>query len=100
MAQKSRAGQAPREEDYKGTFVEATQDFLQSGKWVADGDPVKAAKAIHDVVLGEGVGAGKENEIFLPLGRDMEARVKLVRDRLDHCWEVFGDVATNVYVER
>jgi hypothetical protein len=74
-------------------------DFMHGGKYVADGDTSKGAKVVYDVVTGEGIGADKEKELNLPLGRDMEARVKLVRDRMDHCWEVFGDAATNVYIE-
>ena len=72
---------------------------MHGGKYVADGDTLKGARAVYEVTMGEGIGAGKEGELNLPLGRDMEARVKLVRDRMDHCWEVFGGDATNVYVE-
>lgn len=100
MPTKIVAGKEPLPDDYKGTVVANMVDFMSNGKFVADGDPVKAAKAIYEVVVGEGVGAGKEVEMFLPLGRDMEYRVKLVRDRMDHCWDVFGDVAKNVYLER
>lgn len=100
MPTKVTAGKEPLPDDYKGTTVGNMVEFMSTGKYVADGDPVKAAKAIYEVVVGEGVGAGKEAEIFLPLGRDMEARVKLVRDRMDHCWDVFGDVAKNVYIEK
>lgn len=100
MPTKIKAGREPLPDDYKGTVVGNMIDFMSSGKFVADGDPVKAARAIYEVVLGEGVGTGREAEMFLPLGRDMEARVKLVRDRMEHCWDVFGDVAKNVYVER
>lgn len=71
---------------------------MHGGKYAADGDASKGAKVVYDVTMGEGIGAGKEGEPNLPLGRDMEARVKLVRDRMDHCWEVFGDAATNVFV--
>jgi hypothetical protein len=52
------------------------------------GDKEKAARAIYEVVVGEGVG----------VGRDVLPRVELV-DRLDHMLEVFGEVAENVYVD-
>lgn len=87
-------------DDYKDTTVGKIIDFMHDGNYVADGDPVKAGKAIYEVVVGEGMGAGKEAEMLMPLGRDMEARVKLVRDRMDHCWEAFGDIAKNVFVNR
>lgn len=84
-------------DDYKGTLVDKTIQFMATGQFVGDGDPVKAAKAIYEVVVAQGVGEGKESELYLPLGRDMDARVKLSRDRLDHCWDVFGEVALNVH---
>ncbi|KAL1879199.1 hypothetical protein Daus18300_001778 [Diaporthe australafricana] len=83
--------------DYDGTAVHQTLQFMHGGKYVPDGDALKGARVVFEVVTGEGIGAGKEGELNLPLGRDMEARVKLTRDRMDHCWEVFGDIATNVY---
>lgn len=92
-------GKQPLSGDYDGSAVSKALEYMHGGKFVADGDTSKGARAVYDVVMGEGVGAGKEAEPNLPLGRDMEARVKLVRDRMDHCWEVFGDAATNVYIE-
>ena len=87
-------------EDYNGSIVAQTLESIQTGKLVADGDKDKAARAIYQVVVGEGVGTGRESERFLPLGRDMIPRVELVRDQLVHSLEVFGVVAGNVYVER
>lgn len=94
-----RTGKEPLSDDYKGSAVGKVLDFMHGGKYVADGDASKGAKVVYDVTMGEGIGAGKEGEPNLPLGRDMEARVKLVRDRMDHCWEVFGDAATNIFVD-
>lgn len=99
MSTHAAAGKESIAKDYEGTVAVKTLELMHGGKFVADGDTLKGAKAVYEVVIGEGVGAGKVGELFLPLGRDMEARVKLVRDRLDHCWEVFGDIATNVYAE-
>lgn len=100
MASATKSGKEPIAEDYEGKLVDKTIKFMASGQFVGDGDPVKAAEAIYEVVVGEGIGRGKETELFLPLGREMEARVKLTRDRLDHCWEVFGDIAMNVYNDK
>lgn len=100
MGSAAKAGSESIAEDYKDTLVDKTLTYMATGQFIGDGDPVKAAKAIYEVVMGEGVGKGKDSELFLPLGRDMEARVKLTRDRLDHSWEVFGDVAMNVHNHR
>lgn len=99
MGNRAQVGKEPLAEDYRGSLVDQTMQFMGSGQFVGDGDPEKAAKAICEVVVGEGIGAGKEAELLVPLGREMEARVKLTRDRLDHCWEVFGDTAMNVYAD-
>lgn len=96
MANSAKAGKASLDPDYQDTMVEKTIDFMDHGTFVADGDTDKAARVVYEVVVGEGVGAGHEAEMLLPLGREIQDRVKLVRDRLDHCWEVFGDVAMNV----
>ncbi|KAF3764762.1 NAD(P)-binding protein [Cryphonectria parasitica EP155] len=96
MGNRARVGSATLAEDYKGSLVDQTLQFMTTGKFVGDGDPKKAARAIYQLVAGEGLGAGKEAELLMPLGRDMEARVQLCRNRLDHCWEVFGDIAMNV----
>ena len=86
--------------DYIGSVAAQTLDVLLTGKFVADGDTDKASKAMYEVIVGEGVGAGRESERFLPLGRDMIPRLELARDRLVHALDVFGDIAGNVYVEK
>jgi NAD(P)-dependent dehydrogenase (short-subunit alcohol dehydrogenase family) len=86
-------------EVYKGSVVDKTMTFLTAGLFKPEGDKYKAVKAIYEVVMGEGVGAGLEAERFLPLGRDLAARVKQVQDQYTHCMEGFGDVCNNVYIE-
>lgn len=100
MSTKALWGKEPIADDYKGTTADKSLQLFQAGKFEADGDTITGARAIYEVAMGEGIGAGRVGEMFLPLGRDMEARVKLVSGRLDHCWEVFGDVAMNVYVQK
>ncbi|SLM36335.1 short-chain [Lasallia pustulata] len=90
----------PMPEDYKGPVADWTIDYIVSGKFDPDGDKEKAIKAIYEVVMGEGVGAGHEGERFLPLGRDLAARVKQTQDQYAHSMEVFGDVCNNVYKDR
>ncbi|KFY39556.1 hypothetical protein V495_05897 [Pseudogymnoascus sp. VKM F-4514 (FW-929)] len=87
----------PLPEDYKGTVVDKTIDTMASGNFYPGGDKEKAVKAIYEVVMGEGVGAGHEGERFLPLGKDLAARVKQVQDSYSHSMEVFGDICNNVY---
>ena len=93
-------GKNPMPEDYKGSMVDKTMDVISSGKFEPDGDKDKAMKAVYEVVMGMGVGAGREGERFLPLGRDMAARVKLLQDQYAHCLEVFGEVCNNVYIDK
>ncbi|KLU82112.1 hypothetical protein MAPG_01189 [Magnaporthiopsis poae ATCC 64411] len=99
MGNVARAGSVPLADDYKGKAVAGIMDFMQSHNFVGDGDPEKAARAIVEVATGTGVGEGHEAEMFLPLGRDVIPRYRLVRDRLDHALDVFEGVASNVYAE-
>ncbi|KAJ5212157.1 Short-chain dehydrogenase/reductase SDR [Penicillium cinerascens] len=75
-------------------------DAIKSGKLPFDGDTDKAAKAIYEMAAGEGVGAEREAELFLPLDRDMITRVCLIRDQYTHALEVLGDFSGNLYMER
>ena len=90
----------PLPEDYKGSMADKTMEVISSGKFEPDGDKDKAMKAVYEVVMGVGVGAGHEAEKFLPLGRDLAARVKLLQDQFAHSLEVFGEVCNNVYIDK
>ncbi|KAL2166078.1 hypothetical protein VTG60DRAFT_3312 [Thermothelomyces hinnuleus] len=90
-------GKIPLPEDYKGSVADQMMQFMASGKFQGDGDKDKAMKAVYEVVVGEGVGAGREAERLLPLGRDLAARIKTVQDYYAHAIEVFGDICNNVY---
>ena len=92
-------GKKPLPEAYKRSVAEQIIQLISSGKLVPNGDEDKTMKAVYEVVLGEGAGAGCEAERFLPLGSDMITRVKMVQDYLAHGLEVFGAVANNVNVE-
>ncbi|KAE9371633.1 putative short-chain oxidoreductase [Stipitochalara longipes BDJ] len=86
-------------EDYKGSGAEQMIHVLSSGKLKPNGDKDKAMETVYDVVVGEGVGAGHEGERFLPLGKDMVARVGMVQEYLGHAAQVFGDVAKSVAID-
>lgn len=75
-------------------------DYLKNGKVPINGDRDKAMKAVFEVVVGKGVGAGKQAERFLPLGTDMIARVRDVQQYLGHALEVFEDVVGNVGLDK
>ncbi|KAF3386942.1 Fatty acyl-CoA reductase [Penicillium rolfsii] len=92
--------QAPLPEDNRGSTAEQMMNVIKSGNFVGDGDKDKAAKAIFGVTVGEGAGAGHADEQFLPMGRDMIARVGLVRDQCARALDVFSDVAGNVFAEQ
>ena len=87
-------------EDYKGSSAEQMIQYISSGKVPINGDKDKAMKAVYEVVVGQGVGAGREAERFLTLGTDMTTRVKTVQDYLAHALEVFGDVTNNVNIDK
>jgi len=93
-------GKNPMPEDYKGSVADTMMSVISSGEFEPDGDKEKAMKAVYEVIMGEGVGAGHEGERFLPLGRDLAARVRQLQDQFAHSMEVFGDVCNNVYREK
>ncbi|KAI6380967.1 hypothetical protein MCOR32_003769 [Pyricularia oryzae] len=93
MANAARTGAAPLADDYHGTTVHDMIGLMAAGTLKAAGDADKAAKVIVDVVVGAGVGEGRQGETALPLGPDVLPRLELVRDRLGHALEVFGAAA-------
>ncbi|KAI5928243.1 NAD(P)-binding protein [Camillea tinctor] len=93
-------GKTPLPEEYKDTVAGHIMSYIASGKVVPNGDKDKAAKAIYQLVVGEGFGAGKEAERLLPLGSDMTTRMTLVQDQLAHAKEVFGDITNNVGIDK
>jgi hypothetical protein len=100
IANASPFAQAPLPDDYKGSLSDQMMETIKRGKFVADGDKDKAAMAIFEVVVGEGVGAGREDEQFLLLDREVIRRAGSIRDQFAHALDVFADIAGNVYVEQ
>ena len=92
-------GKNPLPEDYKGSVADQTIHYIASGKIPINGDKDKAMKVVYEVVTGQGAGAGREAERFLPLGADMTDRVKMVQNYLAHALEVFGEVTNNVKID-
>lgn len=96
MATAAAVGESPLPGDYKGSVSEKTLQVFQNDQFVPRGDKDKAVRQIFEVSMGRGAGRGHEGEFFLPLGEEMPGRIKLVRDRLDHCLDVYGDVCMTV----
>ncbi|KAK5629601.1 hypothetical protein RRF57_005316 [Xylaria bambusicola] len=89
-------GRALLPDEYKDTVAGQFIDIMRTGKLVPNGDKDKAMKAVYQLVVGEGFGAGKEKEKFMPLGLDMTTRMSLIQDQLAHAKEVFGDITNGV----
>jgi len=66
-------------EAYRGTTADLTAQRITAGHGRQDGDPVKAAKAIVDVVTGQGAGKDLQGVFRLLLGKDavVRAHVKI-----------------------
>ncbi|KAF2812099.1 NAD(P)-binding protein [Mytilinidion resinicola] len=86
--------------DYEGTMTEKFLQIMKSGTWPPNGDKEKAMKAVYEVVVGEGIGEGREAEKLLLLGSDMMKRTEGVREQLGHALEVFGEVAKGCDIEK
>ncbi|KAI0837860.1 putative short-chain oxidoreductase [Hypoxylon sp. FL0890] len=85
------------------TNMASAATFLTGGKSGIQfnlGDKYKAIKAVCEVVVGKGVGAGREAERILPPGSDMVARVNGVWDALGPALEAFKHVTSNVGVDK
>ncbi|KAI3536461.1 retinol dehydrogenase 8 [Colletotrichum abscissum] len=98
-----RLASKPTPSDYDGSALDAVFKVMAASAtegFPADGDHVKAAKVIYEVITGTGVGEGKEGERMLPLGRDMAKRVDDVVGGWQRTMGVFGDVCNNVYLEK
>ena len=92
-------GKTPLPDDYKGSVAEQMMKVIAAGTFPIKGDKDKAMKGFYQVVVGEGPGEGLEAERFLPLGTDMTARVKGVRDDLDHSLQVFPEITNNLNID-
>ncbi|XXG95110.1 hypothetical protein Hte_001370 [Hypoxylon texense] len=105
MPKASVGGEKPLPQGYEGSASEMMLQFLSgtakvSGLAFTMGDKDKAMKAVYEVVVGEGIGAGREAERVLPLGFDMVDRFKEAQGAFEHAVEVFGDVAKNVNLDQ
>ncbi|KAI1646591.1 putative short-chain oxidoreductase [Daldinia loculata] len=95
-------GKNPFPDDYRGSVSDLMLQILSGadlpGIKFSLGDKDKGMKAVYEVVVGEGIGAGRESEPLLLLGSDMTARAKAVQQYLGHALEAFKDVTNYVDV--
>ncbi|KAI1463027.1 putative short-chain oxidoreductase [Daldinia caldariorum] len=100
IANATMPGKKPMPDDYKGSVSDMILQVLAGadipGIQFALGDKDKGMKAVYEVVVGEGIGAGRESEPLLLLGSDMTARAKSVQKYLGHALETFKDVTNYV----
>ncbi|KAF6824165.1 retinol dehydrogenase 8 [Colletotrichum plurivorum] len=103
MGPSVRLASKPIPEDYKGSVLEQVYQVMANSArdgFPADGDHLKAAEVIYQVVTGTGVGRGREAERVLPLGRDLAKGVDDVVAGWNRTMDVFGEVCGNVYLEK
>jgi hypothetical protein len=96
-------GSVPLPDAYKGSMVERMQTMVTDpvvAARFANSDKDKGMKALFEVVIGDGVGKGREQEKFIPLGTDMATRVQGTRDMMAHALEVWADVTNGVGIEK
>ncbi|KAI0889522.1 putative short-chain oxidoreductase [Annulohypoxylon maeteangense] len=99
-------GKNPLPEDYKGSVSDKMFQFLSSPKSKLPGvnftmgDKDKAMRAVYEVVLGEGIGTGREAERVIPLGMDMTTRVNGIIESYRHALEAFEHVTNHVAVDK
>jgi hypothetical protein len=92
--------ESPLEKDYEGHEVGIFMHHMKGGDVQLDGDTKKAIKAIYEVVVGEGVGKGNENQPVLPLGGDMIRFMKNTISQWTETLEVFGELCKSVDREK
>lgn len=93
-------GTEARPEAYKGSMTEVMIHMIKEGKLQPNSDKEKGMRALYEVIVGEGVGQGKEAETLLLLGKDMDARARKTIGNLSHTLEVFGAVTNAVVYEK
>lgn len=99
MIQAVNKTRTPLDPDYKDTVVGKTMEVLAGGNFPVTGDHKKAVKAIYEVVVGEGVGEGKEKEVQMILGSDAAGRLGEVQKGYEHMMDTFGEICHNVALD-
>jgi hypothetical protein len=73
---------------------------LQNSNGKQNGDPVKGAERIFEVIMGEGMAKGKKEYLRLPLGSDCIQTVRAKIDRLNENFDEFEDIASSTHVDQ
>ncbi|KAH7159531.1 hypothetical protein B0J13DRAFT_602198 [Dactylonectria estremocensis] len=90
----------PPPADYSGSMTEKVLESIRGGNFQPDGDHRKAAKAIYEVIVGEGLGKNREGERVMHLGRDMSDRMGQVLLALNDQMATFDGIARDVYLNK
>lgn len=73
--------------DYLGTPLEDVMNMFKDYNGIQQGDPLKAAQRILEIVSGTGMAAGKESVLRFPLGPDcykrFQAKIESMRNDLE-----------------
>lgn len=88
----------PFPEDYNDSMVEKVIKAIGGGNFKPDGDHRKACQVIYEVIMGEGVGQGREADTVLPLGRDMWKLLDQVEEKEKKTREAFAEAGNSVYL--
>ncbi|KAI9899022.1 hypothetical protein N3K66_005483 [Trichothecium roseum] len=94
------AGARPPPPDYDDQAVSEVLGGLRPNSFAPDGDHKKASRAIYEMIVGEGLGEGKEDERVMYLGRDMWKLMERVAANTKHAMDTFENVCNNVYIEK
>lgn len=94
------AGARPPPADYDDQVVSKVLGGLRPDSFAPDGDHRKASRAIYEMIVGEGLGEGKEDERVMYLGRDMWQLMERVAANTKHAMDTFENVCNNVYIEK
>ncbi|KAE8354350.1 putative short chain oxidoreductase/dehydrogenase [Aspergillus coremiiformis] len=89
------AAYRPVSEVYRDTETGRRLASLQAMHAQQRGDPVKAARRIFDTVMGEGMAAGRQTYLRLPLGPDCLEAVRQKLGQLQENYDAMEDIASS-----
>lgn len=90
----------PFPEDYKNHLTSKVIGVLSAGDYAPAGDHKKAARVLYEMILGEGVGEGKEKETQMILGQDMWRSMEEVDKNTRHMMDTFKDTCNSVHLDK
>lgn len=92
--------QQPWPADYDDSMANKVVNAVVGISFVPQGDHKKAVQVIYDMIVGQGVGEGREAERLLPLGVEMELMMDRVVTAMKHSIDTFREVCTGVALDK